>query len=77
MTNHSAAEAVSAAVRAEMARKNKTAAGLAEVLGITPHTAGRRLNGSVPFAVTDLLVVGAWLDVPLSVFFDAATAKAS
>lgn len=48
-------------VRAEMARKRKTAADLAHIIGVTQHTAGRRLNGSIPFDVIELHQVAAWL----------------
>lgn len=77
MSNHSAAQFVSAAVRAELARKQKTAGDMARLLGITPHTAGRRLNGSVDFTVVDLLQLSAWLDVPMAVFFAHAEPAAS
>lgn len=48
-----------------MARQRRTALDLAEVLGVTPHTAGRRLNGDVPFTIVELVVVSAWLGTPL------------
>lgn len=50
-------------VRAEMARQRKTAADLAGVIGVTQHTAGRRLSGAIPFDVVELARVAAWLGV--------------
>ncbi|SDC44825.1 BetR domain-containing protein [Nocardioides lianchengensis] len=48
-----------------MARKKKKQLDLAEVLNITTATAARRLNGTVPFDVVELMVVANWLDVPV------------
>lgn len=56
-----ASEALAAEVRAEMAAQNRTAAGLAEALGVTAHTAGRRLSGATPFDVVELALVAMWL----------------
>lgn len=50
-------------VRAEMARQRKTAGDLANVIGVTQHTAGRRLNGTIPFDVYELSQVAMWLGV--------------
>ena len=63
MTNHPTADRVASEVRAELARQRKTAGELAAVLGMTPHTAGRRLNGEVPFDVVELVAIGLWLDI--------------
>ena len=63
MTNHPAAEAVASEVRAELARQQKTAGELAAALGMTPHTAGRRLRGEVPFDVIELAQIGLWLGI--------------
>ncbi|WP_169309959.1 helix-turn-helix domain-containing protein [Aeromicrobium marinum] len=60
-TFHAAAEAVAGEVRAEMARQRKTQAELATILGTTTATAGRRLDGSVPFDVVELCMVAGWL----------------
>lgn len=59
-----AAERIAAEVRAELARQRKTAGDLAAALGITPHTAGRRLTGEVPFNVLEIEQIAAWLEVP-------------
>ena len=56
------------AVRAELARKRRTRAGLAKALEMTPYTLGRRLNGSVPFTIPEVVAVAVWLGVPLSTF---------
>lgn len=62
-----AADATSVAladeIRAEMARQRYTGHQLADALGITAHTAGRRLSGAVPFDVVELAHIGQWLDV--------------
>lgn len=63
MTNHPAAEAVASEVRAEMGRQRKTQAELADALGVTPHTVGRRLSGEVPFDVIEVVQIGLWLGV--------------
>lgn len=73
MTDHAAAGQAAAArvageVRAELARQRKTAADLATALGMTPHTAGRRLAGEVPFDVVELVQVALWLGVSVEHF---------
>jgi hypothetical protein len=73
MTNHAAAGRAAALrvateVRAELARQRKTAIDLGEALGMTPHTAGRRLAGEVPFDVIELVQVSLWLGVPIDQF---------
>lgn len=57
----STSEALAAEVRAEMAAQNRTTGALAEALGITAHTAGRRLSGATPFDVVELALVAMWL----------------
>lgn len=71
MTSHAlagrtTARRVAGQVRAELARKNKTAAELAVVLGCTPQTVGRRLNGRVDFTVTEIMRIAEWLDLNAS-----------
>lgn len=46
-----------------MARQKRTAAELAAVVGISAHTAGRRLNGSSPFNVAELGELARWLGI--------------
>lgn len=58
---------VASAVRAEMARQRKTQAELAKALGITPGTAGRRLNSNPPFTVTEIARIADWLGIETSV----------
>ena len=65
MTPMDYGEAVAGEVRAAMARKSKRIAELAEVLGVTPATAGRRFNGETPFDVIELMLVATWLEVPV------------
>lgn len=52
-------------VRAEMARQRKTAACLAEAVGISQHTMGTRLKGAVPFNVEELMKVATALGMTL------------
>lgn len=75
MTNHAAAGRAAGArvageVRAELARQRKTAADLSAALGVTQHTAGRRISGEVPFDVIELAQVAIWLGVPLAQLLD-------
>lgn len=70
MTTHAAAgreagQRVAGEVRAELARQRKTAADLSAALGVTPHTAGRRISGEVPFDVIELTQVSIWLGIPV------------
>lgn len=58
-----AAEKVAREVRAELARQKRTAAQLAAVIGVTAHTAGRRLSGATPFNVVELGAIAEWLGV--------------
>lgn len=77
MTPTDYGEAVAAEVRAGMARRNKRIAELAEVLGVTAATAGRRFNGEVPFDVIELMLVATWLDVPVEQLSRPASAGAA
>lgn len=77
MTNHPTAEVVASEVRAELARQKKTAGNLAAVLSMTPHTAGRRLRGDVPFDVIELAQIGLWLGVDPRRFIPSRDAAAS
>lgn len=77
MKTHPTADRVASEVRAEMARRRKTATELAAVLGTTAHTAGRRLNGEVPFDVVELVAIGLWLDVDPGRFLPQRTMGAA
>lgn len=72
------AQRLAAEVRAEMARQKRTASELAGVIGVTAHTAGRRLNGSTPFNVIELGQLAQWLGIGPDVLIRRAedTAKA-
>lgn len=65
-TDRVVSQQVAGEVRAEMARQKRTASELATVLGISAHTAGRRLNGESPFNVLELATVCRWLEVDLA-----------
>ncbi|WP_344734516.1 helix-turn-helix domain-containing protein [Nocardioides fonticola] len=71
MTDHATAASsvaadVAAEVRAGMARRQPpaTAGELATVIDVTPHTAGRRLSGAIPFTVVELVLIANWLEIP-------------
>ncbi|MGV9742809.1 helix-turn-helix domain-containing protein [Nocardia farcinica] len=57
---------VAAEIRAEMARKGKTIAALAEVIGRTEPTARSRYHGRSPFNFDELMAVCRWLGVTLA-----------
>lgn len=68
MTNHASAgrevaARVAGQIRAEMARQRCTTADLAACLGVSPHTAGRRLSGRTDFTAVDLVLIADWLSV--------------
>ena len=53
-------------MRAELARAGKTAGDMAIVIGVTPHTAGRRLRGITDFTAVELVVIAKWLGIEAS-----------
>lgn len=59
-------DALADEVRAEMARRRRTANELASVLDITPHTAGKKLNGSSSFTWVELAKTASWLGMAAS-----------
>lgn len=64
MEDHAASEfdrALVVEVRAELAVQRRTASELATVLGIAPHTVGRRLAGKTSFSVIEMAVTAEWL----------------
>ena len=80
MTSHATrgsktASLVAGQVRAELARRNKTAADMAKELGCNQHTAGRRLNGSVPFTAAELVQIAAWLGIDTADLFPRKAAS--
>lgn len=78
MERHAAvAQQVAAEVRAEMARQNKRNTELAQVLDVTPGTAGRKVAGRVEFTLTELFQVAQWLTVPLQNLYPDAAAVES
>lgn len=62
----SAAERISANLRAALARKNLGRADLVNRFGMSPNSASRRLNGRHDFTVTELEEYAAWLDADLA-----------
>lgn len=61
-----AGERVGAEVRALMARQKRSAAEVADVLGISAPAVYRRLSGEVPLNVDELERLAAMFEVPLS-----------
>jgi transcriptional regulator with XRE-family HTH domain len=62
---------VAGQVRAELARQGHSIADLADCLGVTPHTAGRRLSGRTDFTAVELVQIAGWLGVHPAEFLPA------
>lgn len=71
-SNLSTRERVASNVRAELARKNRTAGELAESLGLSRPTLRRSLSGSRDFTTTEIEEISHWLNVPLSTLMKRA-----
>lgn len=65
-TRQTLAEAVSAEVRAEMGRQQKSRREVADAMGVSHMYLSRRLNGRTPFDLTDLDRIAAALGVPVA-----------
>lgn len=63
MNYTSTGEQVAAEVRAALARHRKSRSELAEVLGLSLTTVGRRLSGESPFTVAEVGRIAAWLGI--------------
>lgn len=63
---HSNTELTAAAVRAELAKRKINGKQLAEALAWPRTTTWRRLNGSVPFSLDELLTVADYLGIPVT-----------
>lgn len=66
---------IAAAVRAEMARQQKTQDDLAELLGIVQPSVSLRLAGKRSFRGEELAALAEWLQVPVSTFLPAPAAE--
>lgn len=62
------ARTIGSAVRAELARYDKTQDDLAACLNLTRQTVGKRLSGESPFDVVELAMVAKWLGIDVGVF---------
>jgi transcriptional regulator with XRE-family HTH domain len=62
-------ESIAAEVRAQLARRRRSARSVALELGWTQRYMARRVNGEVPFNVEDLAAIAELLDVPVISFF--------
>ena len=67
--------AIAAEVRAEMGRQNKNRSDLAEALGVTVATAGRKFSGETEYGLTELVQVASWLGVSAAQIWAAATSE--
>lgn len=63
-------ETVAGEVRAWLGRRNRSGRSVARELGWTEPYLSRRLTGSVPFDVADLVKIADLLDVPVATFFE-------
>src|SRR5579859_5043198 len=62
-------ESIAAEVRAQLARRRRSARSVAFELGWTQTYMSRRINGRIPFNVDDLAAIAEALDVPVISFF--------
>ena len=73
-TNH---DPVTANVRAEMARHEKTQTDVAAILGMSQNGVSRRLRGQTAWRLSELRALAAALDVPLTALVRDDTAGAA
>jgi len=67
--NPTAHEEVAAEVRAQLARKRRSARSVAFQLGWKQGYLSRRVTGETPFTIDDLAAIAEVLDVPVTAFF--------
>lgn len=75
MNSASVSSTVAANCRAEAARHGKTALDIADGTGIHRVTLGRRLSGTVPFTVDELVAIATYLGIPLSTLLAGVEAE--
>lgn len=61
-------------VRAEMARRSKSQADIAALLGLSQTAVSRRLKGNVDFSATELETLSREFGVPVGTFFGEVAA---
>lgn len=66
MTYSTHAQRVADNIRAEVARRKLSQVKLAEQVGIRQQALSRRLNGTTPFRIDELVRIAAVLDIPLA-----------
>ena len=66
MTQTDTRQRVAAAVRAELARQNKSGSALARHLNLPQTSISKRMHGRVPFTADQLVAVAEWLDIPVT-----------
>ena len=57
-----------------MARRSTTQHELAEAVGLGQPQLSKRLKGRIPFKITELAAIAAYLEVPLSVLVEEVAA---
>lgn len=76
-TNWESRQKVAGEVRAEAARQKVTVTALAEATGMSRVILGRKLNGSAPIGIEELVRISRALNVPMSRFLAAAEEAAA
>lgn len=61
-------------VRAEMARRSKSQADIAALLGLSQTAVSRRLKGNVDFSASELERLSREFNIPVGVFFGEVAA---
>lgn len=73
MIQHPVAVSVGAEVRGQLAKRRITGVAAARAIGLSQPAFSRRVNGEIPFDVTELTALGQLLGVPAETFLkDAA-----
>ena len=70
--NHN--EAVAAEVRAALARSKRQVKDVAHVLGVSTHSASRKVNGHVPLTAVDLILIATLTGTSPAQFFPSKVA---
>jgi len=70
------AQQVGANVRAEAARRQINGSELARGVGLSQSAMSRRLVGSHPFTITELVLVADFLGLPIATFLPAESGAA-
>lgn len=63
---------VSAAIRAEVARRNRRGSEVQAVIGLGRNATYERLRGDKAFDMTEIEAIAIWLGIDVQVIFDSA-----